>query len=113
MLWCIGAFNLAIAPLTWLIMSEIFPTRLRARAVAVASFTLWACSFVSNQIFAPMIAFFEKHLATVAPAFFLFAVVCAVTFVFGWSVLPETKGKSLEEIGRWWLPRAEGYDAPP
>jgi sugar porter (SP) family MFS transporter len=102
MMLCIGFYIISLAPLAWLIMSEIFPTRLRGKAMAVASIFLWAATFVGTQIVPSLSAFMQKNFNSIAGVFWLFSVVCVVALVFSWYMVPETKGRSLEEIGQSW-----------
>jgi MFS transporter, SP family, arabinose:H+ symporter len=95
----VAAYVMSIAPVTWLIMSEIFPNHMRGKGMAVASTALWIASFGANLLFPLMTESSEKHFGTAAGAFWVFALVCAGTFVFCWRLVPETKGRSLEEIG--------------
>jgi sugar porter (SP) family MFS transporter len=94
----------SLAPLTWLIMSEIFPTRLRGRAMAVGSVFLWLASFISTQIFPSLSAYMQSRFSSTGGIFWLFAAICAGAFLFSWRFVPETKGRSLEEISRSWKP---------
>ncbi|MCL6631456.1 MAG: sugar porter family MFS transporter [Alicyclobacillus herbarius] len=93
----VAAFAVSFGPIVWLIMAEIFPTRIRGRATAIASLVLWAADYLVSQTF-PMM------LSGVGPAttFFAFMILSAVAFVFTWRMVPETKNKSLEEIERNW-----------
>ena len=93
---------MSIAPLAWLIMSEIFPTRIRGKAMAIASITLWITCFIANQVFPVMRDYFEKTFETEAGAFWVFAIVCFIAVAFSWKMVPETKGRTLEEIGASW-----------
>jgi len=102
MMLCIGFYIISLAPLAWLIMSEIFPTRLRGKAMAVASIFLWAATFAGAQILPVLSDFMQKHFSSIAGVFWTFAVVCIIALVFCWYMVPETKGRSLEEIGRSW-----------
>lgn len=102
MLACVGTYAISLGPLPWLIMSEIFPTRLRGKAMAIGSLSVWLALFVANQVFPSLVAGLERRFGTPAGAFWVFAVVCCVAFVFGWRMVPETKGKSLEEIAQSW-----------
>lgn len=102
MLFISAAYGASLAPLAWLIMSEIFPTQLRGRAMAVASVVLWVSAYTGAQIVPPLISFFERVQGTGAGVFWLFACVCVVAFLFSWRMVPETKGRTLEEIGRRW-----------
>lgn len=102
MMLCIGFYIISLAPLAWLIMSEIFPTRLRGKAMAVASIFLWAATFAGAQILPVLSDFMQRHFSSIAGVFWTFAVVCIIALVFCWHMVPETKGRSLEEIGRSW-----------
>ena len=102
MMLCIGFYIVSLAPLAWLIMSEIFPTRLRGKAMAVASIFLWAATFVGAQILPILSDVMQKHFNSIAGVFWTFALVCAVALIFCWYMVPETKGRTLEEIGQSW-----------
>src|ERR1039457_4715726 len=102
MMLCIGFYIISLAPLAWLIMSEIFPTRLRGKAMGVASIFLWASVFVSTQLVPSLSAFMDHHFHSIAGVFWVFAVVCVVALIFSWYMVPETKGRTLEEIGQSW-----------
>ncbi|HYE58922.1 MAG TPA: sugar porter family MFS transporter [Rhodothermales bacterium] len=91
----IASFAASLGPVVWVIISEIFPTRVRGAAVAVATFVLWTACFVVSLTFPWLLA----HLGG-AGTFLLFAVLCAVTYVFVWRRLPETRNKSLETLER-------------
>jgi sugar porter (SP) family MFS transporter len=94
----------SLAPLTWLIMSEIFPTRLRGRAMALSSAFLWLANFASTQTLPSLSAAMQNRFGSITGVFWLFAVVCGGAFLFAWKVVPETRGRSLEEIGQSWQP---------
>ncbi len=104
----IACFALSVGPVTWVILSEIFPTGIRGRAMAVATVCLWVANFVVTQTFTMMdespwlVARFHR-----AFPFWLYAALCAVAVAFVAGLVPETKGKSLEEIERAWLARTE------
>jgi MFS transporter, SP family, arabinose:H+ symporter len=95
-------FQISIGPLAWLVLSEIFPTRLRAKGQSVGTLAVWVSTYLSNQLLGPMMSYFEKSFGSVGPAFWVFAVVCAALFMFGWKMVPETRHRSLEEIAGWW-----------
>ncbi len=103
MLLAVASFEISLGPITWLLMSEIFPTRIRGRAMAFASFFLWVSSFGANLAFPPVLAHFEENFGTPAGAFWIYAMICLGAFVLGWRKVPETRGRSLEEIGKSWL----------
>jgi SP family arabinose:H+ symporter-like MFS transporter len=91
----IAAYASSLACLTWVILSEIFPNRIRGEAMSVANLSLWAANSVLILTF-PMI---RDRWGLSAP-FAVYAVICVVIVLFVWKFIPETKGKSLEEIER-------------
>jgi SP family arabinose:H+ symporter-like MFS transporter len=93
----VGSFAVAMGPVVWVVLAEIFPTRIRGRAMAVATVSLWVACFAVSQSVPPMF----KHLGQAA-TFWTYALMCAVSFVFVMRFVPETKGKTLEEIERSW-----------
>jgi sugar porter (SP) family MFS transporter len=95
-------YQISIAPLAWLILSEIFPTRLRAKGQSVGTLAVWVSTYLSNQLLGPLMSYFEKSFGSVGPAFWVFGGVCVFILVFGWKMVPETKQRSLEEIAGWW-----------
>ncbi|WP_353130093.1 sugar porter family MFS transporter [Parapedobacter pyrenivorans] len=102
MLISAGAFTVGLAPLSWIIVSEIFPNRVRGKALAVVCFFLYAASFVTAQFFPMMTDWFTKQFDTAAGVYLFFALVCAAGFWFCWRFVPETKGLSLEKISQFW-----------
>jgi len=97
----VAFFAMAMGPIVWVVIAEIFPTRIRGQAMALATVALWAADFAVSLTF-PVIA--DKLHESFA--FWLYAGMCVLDFLFMWFVLPETKGKTLEEIERRWLKRA-------
>jgi len=89
----IGCYGMSLAPVTWVVISEIFPNRIRGAAVAVATTSLWAACFILTYTF-PLL---NKGLGP-AGTFGLYAGVCAAGFLFIRRRLPETKGQTLEVI---------------
>lgn len=99
---CVIPHSFALGPLPWLMMSEIFPTRIRARAVAITTTFIWLVNFLASCLF-PVIADYSKQwIGSIAGIFWIFSAVCALALVFGLTLMPETKGKTLEEIGDSW-----------
>ena len=92
----------ALGPLPWLMMSEIYPTRIRAKAVAVTTTVLWFAGWSVQFIFPILFEFSEKTIGSIGPAFWLFAGINILALIFGLKLLPETKGRTLEEIGESW-----------
>lgn len=97
-----GAFTLGFAPLSWVIVSEIFPNRIRSKALAIVCFFLYASSFIIAQIFPMLTKWFDSHFNSSSGLYWIFAAVCATCALFSWKMVPETKGLSLEEIGEFW-----------
>jgi sugar porter (SP) family MFS transporter len=92
-LMAIGIYAMSLAPLTWVLISEIFPNHIRGLATSIAVICLWSAYFILVFTF-PII---EKHFGD-AIAFWGYAVICVFGFLFIYKKLPETKGKSLETI---------------
>jgi sugar porter (SP) family MFS transporter len=91
----IGCYAMSLAPVTWVVISEIFPNRIRGAAMSVAVCALWIACFILTFTF-PLL----KAKLGAAGTFWLYAVICVLGFIFIKSKLPETKGKSLEQIER-------------
>jgi len=91
----IGCYAMSLAPVTWVVIAEIFPNRIRGAAMAVAVSALWTACFLLTYTF-PIL---NAKLGS-AGTFWLYATICLVGFVFIKLKLPETKGKSLEQIER-------------
>ena len=103
---CTVPHGLALGPLPWLMMSEIFPTRLRARAVAITTAFLWLTIFSGAQLFPILTSWSQRMFGSIGGAFGLFTIICIFAFVFGLKMLPETKGRTLEEIAASWKKNA-------
>jgi SP family arabinose:H+ symporter-like MFS transporter len=96
----IAAFALALGPIPWLLSSEIFPLAVRGRAMSVAAFTVWVSCLVVAQAF-PVLH--DSPAVGPANTFALFAAVSLLGWLFTWRWVPETKGRTLEEIESTWL----------
>jgi SP family xylose:H+ symportor-like MFS transporter len=100
----IASFALSVGPVVWVILSEIFPNSIRGRAMSLATFTLWTANFIVSQTFPMMdkspwlIARFNHGFP-----FYLYAGFCVVLLIVVWWGVPETKGRSLEEIEAHWM----------
>jgi SP family arabinose:H+ symporter-like MFS transporter len=91
----IGAFAMALGPIPWILCSEIFPTRVRGRAMSVATFTIWTSCYIVAQTF-PMLN--DSPMIGPARTFWIYAACSFAALAFVWKMVPETKGRSLEEI---------------
>jgi len=91
----IAAFAISLGPVMWAMFSEIFPQRMRGVAISLAGFFNSAVSFGVQQLF-------PRGLETIGPAnvFFVFGGFAALAFFFSWRIVPETKGRTLEELER-------------
>ena len=89
----IACYSMSLAPITWVLIAEIFPNRLRSAGVSAAVAALWTASFALTYTF----PFLNRAFST-SGAFLVYAVVCFLGFVFVAKFVPETRGKTLEEI---------------
>lgn len=89
----IGFYAMSLGPVTWVLLSEIFPNKVRGVAMAVCTAALWIASFLLTYTF----PFLNSGLGT-GGTFLLYAVICFCGFLFVWRRILETKGKSLEEL---------------
>ena len=89
----IAIYAMSLAPITWVVLSEIFPNRLRGAAMSIATFALWIACFLLTFSF-PIL---NKSLGSYG-TFWVYSVICFAGYLFIKNKLPETKGKSLEEI---------------
>lgn len=98
-LGCYVAFiAVSICAVIWVLTPEVLPNRVRARAVSIATFANWGTNAIAAQLFPSYVDQFGMHAG-----FATFAVICLVGTAFFWRLVPETKGKSLEEIEQYWL----------
>jgi sugar porter (SP) family MFS transporter len=89
----IAVYGMSLAPVTWVLLSEIFPTRVRGLALSIAVSALWIACFVLTYTF-PL---FNNRLGA-AGTFWLYGGICFAGFILVLLCVPETKGMSLEEI---------------
>jgi SP family sugar porter-like MFS transporter len=94
-LGAIACYAATLAPVTWVVISEIFPNRIRGAAMSVTVFFLWLACFILTYTF-PIL----KEAFGAANTFWTYAVICVGGFLLVKLRLPETKGKSLEQIER-------------
>ena len=84
-------------------MSEIQPTRIRAKAVAITTTVIWTAGFVGPLFYPVMEEYSKKWLGSIAGIFVFYLLICCCALLFGWRLLPETRNKTLEEISQYWL----------
>ncbi|MCC6123328.1 MAG: sugar porter family MFS transporter [Pirellulales bacterium] len=94
-LTAIGFYGMSLAPIAWVLISEIFPNRIRGAAVSVAASSLWIACFILTYTF-PLL----KAFLGISGTFWLYGGICFLGFVVVYRRVPETKGKTLEQIER-------------
>ena len=99
---CTVPHGIALGGIPWLMMSELFPTRLRAKAVSVTTTFLWITIFSGAYLFPKLASLSIKLVGSLGGAFWLFSGVCILAFLFGLLMMPETKGRTLEDIASSW-----------
>jgi len=93
----IASFAFSLGPVVWTVINEIFPNRVRGRAVAVATAVNWGSAWLVSQFFLTLLDSIGS-----SATFYLFALFSALAWIWVWRRVPETKGRSLEEIERLW-----------
>lgn len=93
----LACFAFSIGPLKFVIASEIFPNRIRGRALALSIMAMWIADTIVGQLTPMLLA-----AGGASVTFWFFAVFCIIAFWFIYKMVPETKGKSLEEIQQMW-----------
>ena len=99
---CTVPHGIALGGIPWLMMSELFPTRIRAKAVSVTTTVLWIAIFSGAYLFPALSSTSVKLVGSVGGVFWLFTGICLLSFLFGLTLMPETKGRTLEEIAGSW-----------
>ncbi|MCB2294951.1 sugar porter family MFS transporter [Clostridium algoriphilum] len=96
----VASFCISMGPIPWIMIPEIFPNYLRARATGIATMFLWGANWAIGQ-FTPML------LSSIGGAFtfWIFCGLNVICFIFVTTMVPETKNKSLEEIEKFWIPK--------
>ena len=97
----------AWGPICWVYISELFPNTIRGAATAIAVAFQWIFNFVVSSTFVPM---FNMHLTPGDDfghwfTYGLYGIICVIAALFVWKLVPETKGKSLEDMSRLWRER--------
>lgn len=95
----IAAFAMAMGPIGWLFCSEIFPNKLRGRAMSIAALTVWVSCYIVARTFPRMNG--SPHIGP-AITFWIYGAVSLISFLFILAFVPETKGRTLEEIEKMW-----------
>jgi SP family arabinose:H+ symporter-like MFS transporter len=95
----IACIAFSICAVIWVLTPEIFPNRIRGRAMSIATFSNWGTNTLAAYLFPWYVASFGMHVG-----FFTFGAICAAATLFFWKFVPETKGKSLEQIEQLFRP---------
>lgn len=101
----IACFAFSFGPVCWVVVGEIFPNAIRGKAMALATLSLWIGNFLVGQLTPVML----KGLGS-SGTFWVFALCCSPALWLTWKLIPETKGRSLENIETYWK---ETYDNTP
>ena len=101
----VSSFAISLGPIFWLLNAEIYPLNVRGKAAAAGTMTNWFFNFLVSLTFLPLI-----DLLTQSGAFWFYGLVGLVTLWFCWRFVPETKGRSLEQITTVFQRRAQGRD---
>ncbi len=94
----VSSFAISLGPIAWLIISEIYPIKIRGFAMSIATVSNWAFNMIVALSFLPMVDSLGE-----TKTFLAFALMCAVGWIFCKKYVPETKGRSLEDIENNWL----------
>ena len=91
-------------PIAWVLIAELFPNTIRGAAVAIAVAFQWIFNFIVSSTFVPM---FNMHLTAGDDfghwfTYGLYGAICIIAAIFVWKLVPETKGKSLEDMSKLW-----------
>ncbi|GCE13892.1 sugar porter family MFS transporter [Tengunoibacter tsumagoiensis] len=103
----IFSFAIGLGPVFWLMSSEIFPTRVRASGAAISTFFNWTFNFLISVTFLSLV-----NAIGISSTFWLYAVFAVIAFAFCWYVIPETKGRTLEDIESFWKNDRKWEPAP-
>jgi SP family xylose:H+ symportor-like MFS transporter len=99
-----ASFMFSWGPICWVLIAEIFPNTIRGAAVAIAVAFQWISNFIVSSTFVPM---FNMHLTEGDDfghwfTYGLYGVICVIAAIFVWKLVPETKGKTLEDMTKLW-----------
>jgi sugar porter (SP) family MFS transporter len=94
--YCV-AFGIGLGPVMWLLISEIYPTKIRGKAMSLATLSVWGSNWVVAVTFLTLL-----NRAGPAKTFWLYGVISIAAFVFCYIFVPETKGRTLEQIEHHW-----------
>lgn len=98
-----ASFSISWGPIVWVLLSEIFPVKIRSLALAISVFIQWLANFAVTQTFPSLVEneWLKMYFNGAFP-FYLFSIVCLFSLFFVWKKIPETKNKSLEQMDSLW-----------
>lgn len=103
-----ASFMFSWGPICWVLIAEIFPNTIRSTAVAIAVAFQWIFNFIVSSTFVPM---YNMSLGDMGDkfghmfAYGLYGIICIIAALFVWKLVPETKGKTLEDMTKLWKNR--------
>lgn len=108
----IASFALSLGPVVWVLLSEIFPNKIRGKAMAIAVGAQWISNFAVSQTFPMMMdnPYLIENFNGGFP-FWFYGAMCGLTILFVWKFVPETKGKKLEEMEELWTRKSSEVKA--
>lgn len=102
-----ASFMMSWGPICWVLISEIFPNKIRGKAVAVAVVAQWTANYVVSSVSLPMMEFNSDI------TYGFFGLMSILSFFFVWKMIPETKGKTLEELEHLWVKDGDSLQTSP
>ncbi|MEY4572776.1 MAG: D-xylose transporter XylE [Bacteroidota bacterium] len=98
-----ASFSISWGPIVWVLLSEIFPNKIRSLALAISVFIQWIANFIVTQFFPSLVEnqWLKVHFNGAFP-FYLFSLICLFSLFFVWKKVPETKNKTLEQMDSLW-----------
>jgi len=93
----VGSFAIGMGPVFWLLISEIYPLKIRGRAMSIATVANWGANFIVALTFLTMVKILGRP-----GTFWVYAIVGIISWIFSYFLVPETKGRSLEYIESHW-----------
>ena len=103
-----ASFMFSWGPICWVLIAEIFPNTIRGAAVAIAVAFQWIFNFIVSSTFVPM---YNMSVGDMGDkfghmfAYALYGIICVIAAIFVWKLVPETKGKTLEDMSKLWKNR--------
>jgi MFS transporter, SP family, xylose:H+ symportor len=97
-----ATYNLSWGPLMWVVASEIFPNKIRGQAMAITTAACWGANLLISSTFPSLLAI------NAGMTYGIYGIMCILAFLFVWKLVPETNGKTLEEIENYWVENNKG-----